>query len=55
MVQVSSGIGNVTTNAGLVEMAMAYSRSRVLCAAARVSGELLREADFAGNRAAKVG
>ena len=31
------GIGNVTTNTGLVEMAMAYSRSRVLCAAARLS------------------
>jgi len=31
-----SGIGNVTTNAGLVEMAMAYSRSRVLCTAARL-------------------
>ena len=30
------GIGNVTANAGLVEMAMAYSRSRVLCAAARL-------------------
>ena len=33
MVQLSGGIGNVTTNTGLVEMAMAYSRSRVLCAA----------------------
>jgi hypothetical protein len=32
----NSGIGNVTTNTGLVEMAMAYSRSRVLCAAARL-------------------
>src|ERR1700761_9774584 len=31
-----SGIGNVTANTALVEMAMAYSRSRVLCAAARL-------------------
>src|SRR5580658_8409089 len=36
MVQVSGGIGNVITNTGLVEMAMAYSQSRVLCAAARL-------------------
>src|SRR5260370_42311242 len=36
MVQLSGGIGNVTANAGLVEMAMAYSRSRVVCAAARL-------------------
>ena len=36
MAQPNSGIGNVTTNTGLVEMAMAYSRSRVLCAAARL-------------------
>src|SRR6202158_5991041 len=36
MAQSKSGIGNVTTNTGLVEMAMAYSRSRVLCAAARL-------------------
>ena len=36
MTQPESGIGNVTTNTGLVEMAMAYSRSRVLCAAARL-------------------
>jgi len=36
MAQPDSGIGNVTTNSGLVEMAMAYSRSRVLCAAARL-------------------
>jgi hypothetical protein len=31
--QPNGGIGNVTTNTGLVEMAMAYSRSLVLCAA----------------------
>ena len=36
MVQESGGMGNVTANSGLVEMAMAYSRSRVLCAAARL-------------------
>jgi hypothetical protein len=36
MVQPKSGIGNVTANVELVEMAMAYSRSRVLCAAARL-------------------
>lgn len=32
----SAGIGNVTGNAPLVEMAMAYSRSRMVCAAARL-------------------
>ncbi|HTU50204.1 MAG TPA: methyltransferase [Acidobacteriaceae bacterium] len=32
----SGGIGNVIPNQGLVEMAMAYSRSRILCAAARL-------------------
>ncbi|MGA2537749.1 MAG: methyltransferase, partial [Terracidiphilus sp.] len=36
MAQPNSGIGNVIANAGLVEMAMAYSRSRILCAAARL-------------------
>jgi hypothetical protein len=36
MAENNAGIGNVTTNAGLVEMAMAYSRSCVLCAAARL-------------------
>ena len=36
MVQTSGGIGNVAQNTSLVEMAMAYSRSRVLCAAARL-------------------
>ena len=33
---VGGSIGNVTPNTGLIEMAMAYSRSRVLCAAARL-------------------
>jgi O-methyltransferase domain len=36
MAQTHSGIGNVTPNARLVEMAMAYSRSRAVCAAARL-------------------
>jgi hypothetical protein len=36
MAQSTGGIGNVTPNQGLVEMAMAYSRSRILCAAARL-------------------
>src|ERR1017187_6122517 len=46
----NSGIGDVTTNAGLVEMAMAYSRSRVLCAAAR-----LGVADALGDEVRSVG
>jgi len=36
MTQSTGGIGNVIPNAQLVEMAMAYSRSRMLCAAARL-------------------
>ena len=36
MSKLTAGIGNVTPNTGLVEMAMAYSRSRILCAAARL-------------------
>ncbi len=36
MAQTNGGIGNVTPNTGLVEMAMAYSRSSTLCAAARL-------------------
>jgi hypothetical protein len=50
MAQPNSGIGNVTTNAGLVEIAMAYSRSRVLCAAAR-----LGVADALGDDVRSVG
>src|SRR6202161_56498 len=50
MGQHNSGIGNVTTNTGLVEMAMAYSRSRVLCAAAR-----LGVADALGDEVRSVG
>jgi len=51
MAQPGSGIGNVTTNTGLVEMAMAYSRSRVLCAAARLNladalGDEVRSVSF---------
>jgi len=34
--QPSGSIGNVTPNAALVQMAMSYSRSRMLCAAARL-------------------
>jgi hypothetical protein len=50
MAQPNSGIGNVTTNTGLVEMAMAYSRSCVLCAAAR-----LGVADALGDDVRSVG
>ena len=50
MAQATGGIGNVTMNTGLVEMAMAYSRSRVLCAAAR-----LGVADALGDEARSVG
>jgi hypothetical protein len=51
MAQPNGGIGNVTPNAGLVEMAMAYSRSRVLCAAARLGiadalGDEVRDVGF---------
>jgi hypothetical protein len=50
MVQLSGGIGDVTTNTGLVEMAMAYSRSRMLCAAA-----CLGIADALGDEVRSVG
>jgi hypothetical protein len=50
MAQLSGGIGNVTQNAGLLEMAMAYSRSRVLCAAVR-----LGVADALGDDVRSVG
>jgi hypothetical protein len=50
MAQPNSGIGNVTANTGLVEMAMAYSRSRVICAAAR-----LGVADALGDEVCSVG
>ncbi len=50
MGQPNSGIGNVIANMGLVEMAMAYSRSRVLCAAAR-----LGVADALGDEVRSVG
>lgn len=49
MAQPSSGIGNVTANTALVEMAMAYSRSRVLCAAVQ-----LGVADALGDEARSV-
>ena len=47
MAQSNSGIGNVTPNAELVQMAMSYARSRMLCAAAR-----LGVADALGARSA---
>ncbi|MGA9672484.1 MAG: methyltransferase [Terracidiphilus sp.] len=50
MAETNSGIGNVTSNTALVEMAMAYSRSRVLCAAAR-----LGVADALGDEVRSVG
>lgn len=50
MAESKTGIGNVTTNTGLIEMAMAYSRSRVLCAAAR-----LGVADALGDEVRSVG
>jgi ubiquinone/menaquinone biosynthesis C-methylase UbiE len=50
MGQTDSGIGNVAKNTGLVEMAMAYSRSRMLCAAAR-----LGVADALGDEVRSVG
>ncbi|HZZ38704.1 MAG TPA: methyltransferase [Acidobacteriaceae bacterium] len=49
MAESEGGIGNVTPNAALVQMAMAYSRSRVLCAAAR-----LGVADALGEEACSV-
>ena len=50
MAEPSSGIGNVTSNTALVEMAMGYSRSRVLSAAAR-----LGVADALGDEVRSVG
>jgi hypothetical protein len=50
MAQPNSGIGNITTNTGLADMAMAYFRSRVLCAAAR-----LGVADALGDEVRSVG
>jgi O-methyltransferase domain len=50
MAHTKGGIGNVTANAELVEMAMAYSRSCVLCAAAR-----LGVADALGDEERNVG
>lgn len=54
MAQPNFGIGNVTPNVALVEMAMAYSRSRVLCAAARLGvadalGDEVRSLDHLAN------
>jgi len=49
--QTDSGIGNVTPNTSLLEMAMAYSRSRILCAAAHLGvadalGDEVRSVSF---------
>jgi hypothetical protein len=42
----SAGIGNVIPNPGLVEMAMAYSRSRIVCAAAQLGiADALRDGE----------
>ncbi|MEK1929184.1 MAG: hypothetical protein AAAC47_05250, partial [Pararhizobium sp.] len=46
-----AGIGNVTPNAALVEMAMSYARSRMLCAAVRLGvadalGDEVRSVDL---------
>jgi len=50
MAQSNSSIGNVTPNAELLQMAMSYARSRMLCAAARLGvadalGDEVRSAD----------
>jgi hypothetical protein len=50
MTSSNSGIGNVIANSTLLEMAMAYSRSRVICAAAR-----LGVADALGDEVRSVG
>ena len=55
MTQPNGGIGNVTPNAELLEMAMAYSRSRMLCAAARLGiadalGDETRDVGFLAER-----
>jgi hypothetical protein len=51
MAQSNGGIGNVTPNAALVQMAMSYARSCALCAAARLGiadalGDEVRSIDF---------
>jgi len=55
MAQTNGGIGNVIPNAELLEMAMAYSRSCVLCAAARLGiadalGDEVRDVGFLAER-----
>ncbi len=50
MAQPDGGIGNVTPNAALLQMAMSYARSRMLCAAARLGvadalGDEIRSVD----------
>jgi O-methyltransferase domain/Dimerisation domain len=50
MAQPDDGIGNVTANTTLLQMAMGYSRSRIICAAAR-----LGVADALGDEVRSVG
>lgn len=55
MGQKTAGIGNVIPNTSLLEMAMAFSRSRVVCAAARLGiadalGDEVRNVDFLAGR-----
>lgn len=54
MAQSDSGIGNVTPNADLVQMAMSYSCSYMLCAAARLGvaghGDAVRSVDHLATR-----
>lgn len=50
MAQSNGGIGNVIPNTELLQIAMSYARSRMLCAAARLcvadaSGDEVRSAD----------
>jgi hypothetical protein len=46
MAKTGAGIGNVITSSELIEMAMGYSRSRILCAAARLGvADALRDSE----------
>src|SRR5580765_8096769 len=56
MHQTSGEIGNVTNSPALVEMAMGYARSRVLCAAARLGiADLLGDGKRVDQLAAESG
>lgn len=55
MGEATGGIGNVTENTTLLHMAMAYSRSRVLCAAARLGvADALGEESRSVNELARI-